>query len=313
MAERLYLHTAGSAISHKSHYGSQSSHQKNMDSSVILNDEQRIAASSSAPVTLVIASPGAGKTRTLIGRIEWLLRECAVPPEQIVVLTYTVNASAEIRARLGAVQLGYCSTLHGFALRLLERFGPGFGLSSKLAVLDEEQKERLLADVIADMSWKGSVSKVREALRECGPATFLDGRGGLNEFERVCYQYHNECFHYDVVDFDSILHLCAWMLSKMPDAELPWTHLFCDEMQDSAEIDGQIYAALNIPNKWFCGDPDQSCFAFRGSDIRVVLDLAKRAERYELSSNYRCDSAIATAANALICPNQKRLPKIMRS
>lgn len=272
-----------------------------------LNPSQRAAVECGAPLILAVAGPGSGKTHTLCERIRRLL-DGGARAEEMVVITFTNAAADEMLKRLSrggdAPAFGYIGTLHGFILRQLRR------KSSRLSIIDEELRERIVKEVTAEMRWKGSAADVVKAIAK-GPDAFKGTTP--RPAERIALAYFQRIAEAGMLDFDCVLHYGAeWV--KTADA-LPFKFLFVDEYQDSGPIDAFIYERIPIANKFFVGDPDQSIYSFRGGDVRFIRDMAADplAHVIFLQENYRCGAEICGCAQRLIQHNTGRVHKEMTS
>lgn len=289
---------------------------------------QREAVESNASRILVIAGPGSGKTRTMIWRMNRLLDE-GIEPSNIVAITFTNAAAKEIAERLrkdaqekGEVpRLGYVGTLHGYALRELQRHGSVLGYGSRLTVLDEEQADELLKRVAKDIGCKASWPKLKET-RDA----WKHGRRPSTAEEIAIASFYKRMRETDTIDFDTILRDFLALLQNASTPAGTCSHLFVDEFQDSGAVDVRIYNALFAGNRFFVGDPDQAIYGFRGGDVNGILALARdigETHHFEggatvaragwhtikLEGNFRCAPAICSAANRLIERNTARIPK----
>jgi len=280
-----------------------------------MNAEQTAAATSQSAHIVVAAGPGAGKTRTLVARIHHLIAS-GVKPADIVVITYTNAAAAEIVKRLNGLpdatnrpvhRVGYCGTLHGFLLRQLRQFGSKIGLPHDLSVVSETQRLDILADVVLEMGWKGSEKAAEEAIK-VNPLLNRKGPPGLPKAMLLAASYHRRMLENGLLDFDSILAYGRVVLDFAPSVA---KHLLVDEFQDASDADDDIYSALQIANKFFVGDPDQSIYGFRGGNPRNFLRRSAMpgTSLFYLEKNFRCGVEICRAANLLIRHNRDRLPK----
>lgn len=279
-----------------------------------LTPQQQRAVDSNAPRILGIAGPGAGKTHTLVQRIIRLIRD-GVPPREIVVITFTNAGAKELVARLlqsAIVGLGYIGTLHGFALRCLQRYGGALGYQDRIAVLDEEQSAEMLADAMTTVGAKSTAKGLEEARQRFDPTQ--EARSPVTQALALCYRRMREA---SAVDFDTILRdFLALLNQPITRHQIPAIdHLLVDEVQDSAPIDFRIYGALPASNLFFVGDPDQAIYGFRGGDVSTMIRLSGLAEWevIKLEQNYRCSAAICKAANKLIQRNTNRVPKLTHS
>lgn len=280
--------------------------------STSLNPAQAAAVDSDSKSLLIAAGPGAGKTTVLVERIARLLGQF-VRREEIVAITYTNAAAAEIQRRIdqipfgGGGELGFCGTLHSFCLRLIQQYFDIIGYpSANLGVLDEEQSDALLRRCAADLNCRESMTTIRKALAHLAPGKFK----GLAEM--TAYRFVLELRRNGLISYDLILNQALFLIRK--GISLPYTHLLVDEFQDSAAIDARIYEELPFENKFFVGDDSQAIFAFRGGDVTNFLYLARdpRTEVICLEENYRSDRAICEAANRLIAHNTARVRQLTR-
>lgn len=280
-----------------------------------LTNAQTEAVASDAALTVLIAGPGSGKTKTLIERIIHILSLNLAVPSQMVVITFTNAAAREIEQRLAKEYDGakivfyYSGTLHGFMLRLLRQHGNLIGFKSKLAMLDEEQQKTLIDEVVKDMKIKTPMKDIRVAI-EKGPEQFIGKKpDGLFHVgaDLIAFEYYARLIRHGLLDFDAVLHFGALLVKKMKSngITLPITHLFWDEFQDSGKSDGEIFEFLDVPKKFVVGDPDQSIYGWRGGSPELLLSMIHRpgVNVIFLRENFRCDSKIAASANALIARN----------
>lgn len=287
-----------------------------------LNAAQGAAVASDAQTTLVIASPGAGKTRTLIERIVHLIEQ-GVPSIDIVAISYTRSAAAEIAERVNLaigdeVCFGFIGTLHSFLLKLIQENYEAAGFSSsRITVLDEQAADDLLIRCAADCAYRGSLKSLKDATND----VLMHAVKGL-----VQKRFRQQCLSNNVISYDGILRAGLALLNTP--LTLPFSHILVDEVQDLSNLDWEILEALEIPNRFYVGDPDQSIFGWRSANVENVLDLARdieavnaipsfsecspNAELFRLEENYRSDIAICEAAQRLIEHNPNRVAKTMR-
>jgi len=229
-------------------------------------------------------------------------------------MTFTNAGADELSQRLslgseaaGTIRLGYCGTLHGFALRMLKQHGAAIGYGERLALIGEEACLDLLASRAQSLGCKAKVPgllKLKVAGASLGPPNHR-----LSLDEMVVRSYYEVLRESGMVDFDMILSEFLRLLTGATNLGWGFTHLFVDEVQDSAAIDWAIYRALPMGSKFYVGDQDQSIYAFRGGRPDMMAEQAKDCVVYLLEANYRSCSEICDAAQSLIEHNVGRIPK----
>lgn len=278
-----------------------------------LNHQQQVAISDPSPRLLVVAGAGSGKSRVLVKRILRTINE-GVPPSAIIAISFTNTASSVLQQRLGGIKLGVNSTLHSFLLRLLLRHGGDHGLPVA-GVIDEDAKEATVEQAIAALRYRGPVKDVLPLLRD--PRLIWPERGFIpTKSELVAIEYHRILRMDGLLDYDSLLatgvRFVERALAKRPEW-WPYTHLFADEIQDSAREDWAIYEGMPVDNRFIVGDDSQAVYSFRGSDVSEFVSRATKPDTtwtvLPLEFNYRSGHAICEAANRLISHNQNRIDK----
>jgi len=308
---------------------------RGMDLSPILNplnDEQRAAVTAPAGATLVLAGAGSGKTRVLTHRIAWAIGALGAVPHNILAVTFTNKAAAEMRHRIetllgvpgGAMWVG---TFHGIAHRLLRLHHQLAGLPPGFQILDSEDQQRLIKKVIRAQELDETRFVPREVqhyinkLKDDGirPAQVKPGFDPMQQVLQKLYQnYEETCHRSGVADFAELL-LRAYELLR-DNASLRdhyrrrFTHVLVDEFQDTNAIQ---YAWTRLiagddGNPFVVGDDDQSIYRWRGARVENLRQFTRdypEAQMFRLERNYRSTGNILGAANALIANNSGRLGK----
>lgn len=286
-----------------------------------MTTNQQAAIDSPAKQICCVAGPGAGKTTVLVARIRRLVTDGA-DPGKMSVITFTNAAARELDDRLNTIEvkdgiaqqtapgaLGYCGTLHGFALRCLKEYGSGMGYGRRMSIIGEEAAADLLLSKAQLLACKTPLDKLLK-LKAAGPGKRTKAR--LTVEELTIREYYNDLALAGMVDFDTMLtEFHRLITSEVLGASLKeFTHLFVDEVQDSGVTDWAIYRALPIENKFFVGDPDQAIFGFRGGRPDLMVEYARGGcTEICLEENFRSHAEICGAANRLIRHNQNRLIK----
>lgn len=264
-----------------------------------LNEAQQAAVMSSAPVILVQAGPGTGKTHTLASRVARLLEDGHTV---CTVITFTNKAADELKCRLQPERRDTCriSTFHGYCLGLLRLERPG------LAVAGPEERGGVLAGLFPEMNGRERA----QADERIGRFLLADEASAPPEVQR----YLEELAAHRLVDLDDVCRQALALFRKggrFADRLRKLTGmLFVDEFQDVNAVQYALVAEVAKTNPVFCiGDPDQSIYGFRGASprwfYRLMEDFA--AERHVLSQNYRSGAAIVQAAAAVIRHNPHEL------
>lgn len=281
-----------------------------MKANIQLDPQQQAAVEQDSRHIMCIAGPGSGKTRTLTERVRRAV-DRGVPPGNIAVVTFTNAGAGEFRRRLDPIRPGFCGTLHSLMLTLLRQHGARYGMHVS-GVLDDHLRETAMEEVFNKL--KLNPSQRTEAELLCSSSRYSEPTSGplrLPELAAVAYFRHTT--RSGLVDFDMVLHLGRKLLKAIDPVLIPFTHLFCDEVQDSAEVDWDIYHALPCESKFMVGDPDQSIYRFRGAAPNRLTDIPATYETLLLELNYRSVPGICATANRLIAHNTKRVEKLIKA
>jgi len=293
---------------------------------MILNSQQQQAVQTAARRVLVLAGPGAGKTRVITERVRHLVRDCGVSGHDVLLLTFTRRAAAEMQSRITEAvgeretRKMWIGTFHAVCLRILREYGEKLGYKpATLTVYDECDQRDLLTDIVAARGAKIKQGALGEVLQAFGTR----GWSAIDEYRRL---HPTECAVFDeyrmrlrennAVDYGLILAEVQRMFTEHQDVlehyHAKFRHVLVDEYQDTDRLQYNLHTLLE-PAYLFCvGDSDQAIYSFRGATIEVLLDFATDhfdATTLELPLCYRCGREIVTAANALIGHNEKRIAK----
>jgi DNA helicase II / ATP-dependent DNA helicase PcrA len=298
-----------------------------------LNPAQREAVLGTEGPVLVVAGAGSGKTRVLTHRIAHLVAACGTKPNEILAITFTNKAAEEMKRRLEAV-LGddarrmWVMTFHAACGRILRREAPRLGYRSNFTIYDQADQVRVVKACLEELERDpkrfvprgihAQISSAKNVL--VGPdeyrsrvASFYD-QTVADVYER----YQRRLFASNAVDFDDLLMLTVDVLERFPEARERWQKTFryvlVDEYQDTNHAQYRLLQLLadKHRNVFAVGDPDQSIYAFRGADIRNILEFERDfggAQVIALEQNYRSTNAVLRAANAVIAHNRERKPK----
>ena len=297
-----------------------------------LNEAQREAVTAPHRPTLVLAGAGSGKTRVLVHRIAWLIRVDGVAPQQLLAVTFTNKAAAEMRSRIEAL-LGFptrhfwIGTFHGLAHRLLRIHWSEAGLAEGFQIMDSADQLRMVRRLLRDLQldenewnpkeiqWFINAQK-DEGLRP--ERVDDDGNAGRRQMIDLYARYEKACAESSVVDFAELLLRALELLRENPELlaqyQKRFRHLLVDEFQDTNAIqyDWLNLIAGNTGIPFVVGDDDQSIYRWRGARVENLFSFQKHfpgTEVVRLEQNYRSTGTILKAANEIISHNSSRLGK----
>ena len=298
-----------------------------------LNPSQREAVAVTDGPVLVVAGAGSGKTRVLTYRIAHLIRDLGVSPYSILAITFTNRAADEMKQRVaqlvGGVSRGmWVSTFHSACVRILRRDALVLGYRSSFSIYDDLDSRRLIEFCVRDLdldpkrfppkSIKAAISNAKNDLVDF--ESFSDsGSGPYHERVADVYRlYQQRLLEASAMDFDDLLMVTVELLGAFPDLlehyQDRFRHVMVDEYQDTNHAQYRLVQLLGAKHRNVCvvGDSDQSIYAFRGADIRNILEFERDytdARVIVLDRNYRSTQTILDAANAVISNNGARKPK----
>mgnify|MGYP001862889079 FL=1 len=293
------------------------------------NQAQKKAVTHGEGPCLVLAGPGSGKTLTIVNRIKYLIEEYKVRPEEILVVTFTRFAAAEMKNRLCAlmgrqklpVTVG---TFHGIYYGILKwayRMGQQNILSEdekyqilrfaaakqKMEVFDEE-------DFIQDIA--AEIGKIKN--NRIDPDEFVSEKCSAGAFREIYREYERQRKKLKKIDFDDMLVLCYELFSSRPDVLAGWQkkfrYILIDEFQDINRIQYDVIRMLALPenNLFVVGDDDQAIYGFRGADSSLMFQFREdypEAEQILLGMNYRSTANIVRNSLKVIEHNEHRFQK----
>ncbi|GAA4109570.1 DNA helicase PcrA [Nocardioides fonticola] len=311
-----------------------------------LNEPQRAAVVHAGAPLLVVAGAGSGKTRVLTRRIAWLISQRQAHPGSILAITFTNKAAAEMKERVEELvgkraRLMWVSTFHSACVRILRKEIDRFGFKSNFSIYDAQDQKRLMQLVATDLDldprqyqpgallhW---VSNQKNELKDPEEAT-REAHNKLEETYAAAYTlYQRRLREANALDFDDLIMTTVHLFQAFPEVRETYRrrfrHVLVDEYQDTNHAqyalihqlcaddpeDARPEAERVAPAELMVvGDADQSIYAFRGANIRNILDFEQdfpNATSILLEQNYRSTQTILTAANAVIGNNKGRKAK----
>jgi DNA helicase-2/ATP-dependent DNA helicase PcrA len=298
-----------------------------------LNEAQREAVLATEGPLLVVAGAGSGKTRVLTYRVAHLIRACGVKPNEILAITFTNKAAGEMRERLERM-LGQTAraiwilTFHAACGRMLRREAERLGYRSSFTIYDDQDQVRLVKACLEELgkdpkrfSPRGIHAQISRAKNELvSPEDYAARVASFwDQTVAEAYDLYQRRLHAsNAVDFDDLLMLTVQVFERFPEALQRWRKTFryvlVDEYQDTNHAQYRLLQLLGGDHGNVCavGDPDQSIYAFRGADIRNIMEFERDfpgTQVIALEQNYRSTNSILRAANSLIEQNRERKPK----
>ena len=294
-----------------------------------LNPSQYEAVTSIKGPVLVIAGAGTGKTRTLVHRTAHLV-QTGIPPENILLLTFTRKASMEMIRRASLLMDESChrvagGTFHAMANMLLRRFGHHLGFERNFTILDRPDAESIinLLKSSLDLSRTGKRFPSKRIIMDIFSKSvnksmpideLLEGQYGhlinfLDDLHLIQKHYGKFKLEHGLMDYDDLLVNWQRLLAESPEAREAissrFTHVMVDEYQDTNLIQADIVRLIADPlnNIMVVGDDSQSIYSFRGADFRNIMDFPRTfpdAKLIKLEENYRSSQAILSVTNSII-------------
>ncbi len=304
-----------------------------------LNDSQLLAVKETQGPVMILAGAGSGKTRTLVGRIQYLLEELRISPFQILAVTFSNKAAREMRERVssqtgtdtGALQI---TTFHALCAKILRSEAKHLGLSSNFSIYDDSESKAIAKAIlakrgisqkelpptsilyyVADLKNQGHYSSAPH--REEFEVDEIDKE---DEFYSYYLEYESELHRSNALDFGGLIVGVIQLFETYPEIleryRRRFKYILVDEYQDTNRAQFILLHLLAQDHRNLCvvGDEDQSIYSWRGADIRNILDFEKlyeEAQLIKLEQNYRSSKNIIEAASHVIANNEHRKGKSM--
>ena len=300
-----------------------------------LNDRQKEAVLCTQGPLLILAGAGSGKTRVITNRIAYLIEEVGVNASEIMAITFTNKAAAEMKERIED-QVGekcagaWISTFHSACVRILHMYGHLIGYDDGLTIYDRDDSLSVIKRICKDMQIdtkrfkeKGFLNKISSLKDELISAAGYEAEAS-DVYERktaeVYLAYEKELKKNNAVDFDDLIFKTVDLFRKEPEIlerfQERFKYISVDEYQDTNTAQFELVRLLSEKYKNICvvGDDDQSIYKFRGANIENILSFEKYfpdAKVIRLEQNYRSTGNILAAANAVISNNTGRKEKTL--
>jgi ATP-dependent DNA helicase Rep len=299
-------------------------------STIQLNDQQRAAVHFTKGPLLVLAGAGSGKTRVIIEKIVFLVRQRGLPAQKIAAITFTNKAAREMKGRL-AKRLGAekareitVSTFHSLGWKILRAHHEELGYRPGISILDEQDSLTVVRDLLPEGTApemvrlaRGQVSRWKNRAQAADEAAAGIGSEGEASIWRLYQQYEEHLRNLNAVDFDDLL-LQPLRALCMEEIQLKWQqeirYLLVDEYQDTNETQYQMLRRLagSEGRLTAVGDDDQSIYGWRGAQPENLQQLSEdfpALKIIKLEQNYRSCGRVLKVANALIANNPHAIEK----
>ncbi|HTC01164.1 MAG TPA: UvrD-helicase domain-containing protein, partial [Ferruginibacter sp.] len=305
-----------------------------------LNEPQREAVLHKDGPIMIVAGAGSGKTKVLTTRIAHLMGEHKIDAFNILALTFTNKAAAEMKERIERT-LGnsearnlYIGTFHSVFARILRGEATKLGYPTSFTIYDTDDAKSVIKTVINEMNLDDKlykpnlvynrISSAKNSL--IGPAEYLkdthlqqeDNYSKRPMIGQIYDAYCKRCFKNGAMDFDDLLFKMYILLKNFPESlskyQRKFKYILIDEYQDTNTSQYEIIKLLGAMHENVCvvGDDAQSIYSFRGATIENILQFQKDYDDVKvvkLEQNYRSSNSIITVANKVIDNNKNQLPK----
>jgi len=304
-----------------------------------LNDEQLNAVTTTEGYVRVLAGAGTGKTRALTYRYAYLVKEIGISPKNILCCTFTNKAAAEMKKRvremIGEYDFAYISTFHSFCVSFLQEEYKALKWPKNFRIIDTEDQKAILRICFEQLKVNSRTVTIDEMIdyidvkKVDGAYCRLLDQGNSSELikikesdmeirDKIYYYYLYEQLKSFAFDFDDMIFVVIYILENHEDILKKWskniTYIMVDEFQD---VDGSQYHLASLlssyhKNLFIVGDPDQTIYTWRGSNVKFILDFDKifpSCKTIVVDKNYRSSTSVINVANSLINNNEYRIDK----
>lgn len=302
-----------------------------------LNDKQKDAVLATEGYVRVIAGAGSGKTKLLVSRYAYLVKEYGIDSANILCVTFTNKAAGEMKKRIRALigegnDTTLICTYHGFCNRLLRENNEKLFLSKQFQIMDTAQQKSVLSEIYQKYELKLDYASFESMLHKLGqfksnighvsricdpkPAQIMDIVETLDD--RIMEEFLQRQKATFSLDFHDLIAFAIYALNTFEDVRRKWqerlNYIMVDEFQDSSSLEMNLIEILSerYTNLMIVGDPDQNIYEWRGSDVKLLVEFDKHhvpTDTIFLNQNYRSTPQILKCANTLIEKNKMRLEK----
>ena len=299
----------------------------------LLNPSQIQAIETINGPVLIMAGAGSGKTRVLTHRYAHLVKHHNVDVEQILAITFTNKAAEEMKSRISTllnlkISPKWISTFHSLCVKILRIHGDKIGYKSNFTIYDQSDSNKVIRNCMSENNvdlkqyspkrFQAHISNLKNSMISPGEA--LENAESFFEVKvaEIYSSYEKKLIIANSMDFDDLLIKTVELLQTNESILKFWSNKFqfimVDEYQDTNFVQYKLVELLGSNNKNVCvvGDSDQSIYAFRGADIRNIIEFEKdfsNATVIQLDKNYRSSKKILNLANSVISNNPRKIEK----
>ena len=299
----------------------------------LLNPSQIQAIETINGPVLIMAGAGSGKTRVLTHRYAHLVKHHNVDVEQILAITFTNKAAEEMKSRISKllnlkISPKWISTFHSLCVKILRIHGDKIGYKSNFTIYDQSDSNKVIRNCMSENNvdlkqyspkrFQAHISNLKNSMISPGEA--LENAESFFEVKvaEIYSSYEKKLMIANSMDFDDLLIKTVELLQTNERTLKFWSnkfqHIMVDEYQDTNFVQYKLVELLGSNNKNVCvvGDSDQSIYAFRGADIRNIIEFEKdfsNATVIQLDKNYRSSKKILNLANSVISNNPRKIEK----
>ena len=299
----------------------------------LLNPSQIQAIETINGPVLIMAGAGSGKTRVLTHRYAHLVKHHNVDVEQILAITFTNKAAEEMKLRISKllnlkISPKWISTFHSLCVKILRIHGDKIGYKSNFTIYDQSDSNKVIRNCMSENNvdlkqyspkrFQAHISNLKNSMISPGKA--LENAESFFEVKvaEIYSSYEKKLIIANSMDFDDLLIKTVELLQTNESILKFWSNKFqfimVDEYQDTNFVQYKLVELLGSNNKNVCvvGDSDQSIYAFRGADIRNIIEFEKdfsNATIIQLDKNYRSSKKILNLANSVISNNPRKIEK----
>ena len=286
-----------------------------------LNPSQKKAVSHIDGPSIILAGAGSGKTRVLVHKVFYLVGKMKIPPYQILMITFTNKAAAEMRRRMGQTSIGYIGTFHSFCSRILRRESHHMGMDSNFIIYDDDDQSHLIKQILKKIPsgrftpsyFLFRISNAKNQL--VTPDRYLEFFSDYQapKIAEVYEEYQKQLRKNKAYDFDDLLLEVVRLFKEFPQVlrkyQDMYRYIMVDEFQDTNLVQYELTRLLGekYHHVTAVGDFSQSIYSWRGADMKNLEKFEqdfKDVKIFHLEQNYRSTKNILDFAYQVISKNQ---------